>query len=70
MRPSEDSDLLTPDQRLSEVARILATGVLRLQSRAALPDNASEVPAQKNVEDSAPSCLELSAETVLSVHNG
>ena len=70
MRPFEDPDLLTPDQRLSEVAGILATGILRLHSRAALTDGESEDPAPKSVEDSASSCLELSAETVLSVHNG
>jgi len=39
MRPFEVPDLLTPDQRLSEVAGILTTGILRLQSRAALPDS-------------------------------
>lgn len=36
MRPFDDS-LLTPDERRSEVASILAAGVLRLSARAALP---------------------------------
>lgn len=39
MRP--DPDLLMPDQRLSPVASILATGVLRFQFPAALPDSDS-----------------------------
>lgn len=46
MRPSDDS-LLTPDERRSEVASILAAGVLRLSARAALPGDAPELPAPK-----------------------
>ena len=34
MRPFDDPSSLTPDERLSEVARILAAGVLRLHARA------------------------------------
>ncbi len=64
MRP--DPDPLTSDQRLSEVATILATGILRLQSRAALPAS----HAQKNLPESPSQRLELPDETVLSVHNG
>jgi hypothetical protein len=36
MRPVDDPSFLTPDERLSEVASILAAGVLRLHARAAL----------------------------------
>jgi hypothetical protein len=69
MRPFDDSSL-TPDERRSEVARLLAAGVLRLHAwkqRAADPacDSASENPSE-----SASSYLEVPAETVLSVHNG
>jgi hypothetical protein len=40
MRPIDDSSSsLTPDERFSEVAGILAAGVLRLHARAALPNN-------------------------------
>lgn len=69
MRPIDDS-LLTPDERRSEVANILAAGVLRLCART-LP--ATEVPSQSDPEiptDFAFSCLEVPEETVLSVHNG
>jgi hypothetical protein len=69
MRPFDDS-LLTPDERRSEVAGILAAGVLRLSARAALPGDARELPAPKNPAESASSCLEVPGETVLSVHNG
>jgi hypothetical protein len=61
-----DATRLSPDERLSEVAAILAAGVLRLRQRAALP-------AEKDVENPAkqsPDGLELSAETRLSVRVG
>jgi hypothetical protein len=32
-----DPDLLTPEQRLAEIAAILAAGVLRLRHRSAIP---------------------------------
>jgi hypothetical protein len=69
MRPIDDS-LLTPDERRSEVASILAAGVLRLCARM-LP--ATEVPSNstaKNLAGSASSCLEVPDKTVLTVHNG
>ena len=47
------------DDRLQDVAAILATGLIRLAQRAALPpENPTEFP------------LEVSDETVLSVHTG
>jgi hypothetical protein len=52
----------SPDARLREVAAILATAILRLRGRAALPN---KVPS-----DSAPTGLEVSPETRLSVHRG
>jgi hypothetical protein len=69
MRPIDDS-LLKPDERRAEVASILAAGVLRLCARtlptADVPSHsAPQIPAE-----SASSCLEVPAETVLSVHNG
>ena len=67
MRPIDDPSFLTPDERLSEVAGILAAGVLRLHARAALPgDN----PGLEKSPDSGPAGLEVSGETVLSVHSG
>lgn len=53
--------------RLSEVARILATGILRLRARAAL---ASPDPDLNNSEKSSPDGLEVLGQTVLSEHVG
>lgn len=69
MRPIDDS-LVTPDERLSEVASILAAGVLRLCARTLPASDAPKHSAPKNPEESASSCLEVLDETVLSVHNG
>lgn len=60
-----DSMYLQPDERLREVAAILASGVLRLRRLADLRGQATD-----SRENSAPSCLEVSGETVLSVHTG
>ena len=65
MRSLDDPSFLTPGERLSEVAGILAAGVLRLHARAALPgDNSGP---EKSL-DSSPAGLEVSGETVLSVY--
>ena len=61
-----DTTPLSPEERLREVAAMLATGVLRLRQRAALP-------ADKNLEISEkmqPEGLELSGKTRLSVRVG
>lgn len=60
-----DAALLTPDERLREAASILAAGVLRLHKRSALPDDSQENPARLSAAG-----LEVSDETVLSVHTG
>ena len=66
MPPCADTARLAPDERHSEVASILAVGLLRLRQRAALPtDN-----AQKDSPELSGAGLELSAETVLTVHTG
>ena len=70
MRPFEDHSSLTPDQRRAAVPNILAAGTLRLQTRAALSDETRELPSPENPEDSANTSLEVSGQTVLSVHNG
>ena len=67
MRPMDDPSFLTPDERLSEVASILAAAVLRLRVRAALP---GDEPGPENPPDSWPTCLEVPVNTVLSVHTG
>jgi len=56
--------LFAPARR-SEIAAILAAGIVRMKSRAAFPDS-------ENADDSAEfpaACLELSPESVLSVTN-
>jgi hypothetical protein len=69
MRLCDDSSL-TPEQRFSEVATILAAGVLRLAARRTLADEpASHPPAENPAESSFPG-LEVPGESVLSVHNG
>jgi len=61
-----DAAILSPDERLREVASILAAGVLRLRQRAALPtDN-----ARKKLAELPAAGLEVPDETVLSVHTG
>jgi hypothetical protein len=64
-----DADL-TAEKRCREVAGILAPGVLRLRSRAALLGVLRPDPGPENLPDSVPNCLEVSSETVLSVHTG
>ena len=54
------------DECVSEIARILATGVCRMQSRATI---LVDTPDDKTLRDSPPNCLELSDATGLSVHN-
>ena len=70
MRSIDDPALLTPDQRLAEVASILAAGVLRLHTRAAIPDTPEQLLAPGNLGKSDSPGLEVPGETVLSVHNG
>ena len=68
MRPL-DPALLTPDEQLRELARILAAGLLRLRRRppspAAAPPPTPKIPP-KSVSDG----LELPGEMRLSVHTG
>lgn len=67
---SIDNSPLTPDERRAEVARILAAGVLRLQARALPEAESANRSAPETPSESASSCLEVPAETVLSVHDG
>jgi hypothetical protein len=63
---SREPAALTPDQRLREVAALLARGLLRLRDRRLLPDPSTP----EYLPESVSNCLELSGETVLSVHTG
>ncbi len=69
MRP-HDLALVSPDERIRELARILALGVLRLRARAALPTDPAPHPAPENLPKSSTDYLAVGAETRLSVHVG
>jgi hypothetical protein len=66
MRSTDDPSSLAPDARRSEVASILAAGILRLHAHMAIP---GDVPPEIS-PNSATACLEVPAETVLSVIHG
>jgi hypothetical protein len=67
MRPFDDPAIMTPDERLSEVAGVFAVGILRSHARAA---PSCDHPASEKSPNPAPPDLELSDETVLSVRCG
>ena len=66
MSDRADSTHLSPDERLRDVAAILATGVLRLCQRAVLSTGKTE----ENPAKRPPNGLELSEKTRLSVRVG
>jgi hypothetical protein len=68
-RDEDEARTLTEDQRLREIARILAGGILRLRARVALPP-AVQLPASQILPESGSNCLEVPPETVLSVPHG
>lgn len=65
MSSSDPSSCLSAPARRSEIAAILAAGIVRMKSRLAIPD--SEIVADR--ADLLTACLELSPESVLSVTN-
>ena len=72
MREELDPILLTPEERRRRIAAILATGLLRLHARSALPPGpAVDDPSPPQIlSESRPNSLELSPKTRLSVHAG
>ncbi len=61
---------MPPDERLREVAGILAAGIVRLRVRAALPGaNGDGVGREKTLENK-PNWLEVPTEVRLTVHRG
>jgi hypothetical protein len=66
MRLNDDPASMNSDERIREVARIFADGVLRLHARTALTSN----PNFNNLPKSSPDGLEDCVETGLSVHLG
>ncbi len=67
MRPLVDPSDLSAEQRLNELAGIFASGLMRLRKRQLLVGEPAEMPRKTSAESTAER-LELSAETVLSVH--
>lgn len=53
--PVEPADM-EPEDRLDEIASICARGILRLHGRVR-----ADIPPPRNLEESSPTCLELSA---------
>jgi hypothetical protein len=70
MRLCDDPLSLTPEERLREVARLLAAGVLRLRAHPARAAGLAEHPGPENTAKTERDCLEVPGETVLSVQNG
>ena len=68
MRHCEDPTELSPEQRRRELAGILAQGVLRLRQRRRQTGEAAAPPT--TAPNSSAGRLEVSGETVLSVHTG
>lgn len=69
MRPFDVPTELSPEQRRRELVGILAIGVLRHRQRRLLAGEVA-APTPKTVRESAAERLEVSDETVLSVHTG
>ena len=68
MRRCDDPAELSPEDRRRELARILAQGVLRLRQRRRLIGEVGAPPT--TAQESSAGRLEVSGETVLSVHTG
>jgi hypothetical protein len=66
----KDPVLTIAQERLQDVAHILAAGIFRLRARAALSPPESTAPPTQNCTDSSSNCLELPAIPRLSVTHG
>jgi hypothetical protein len=66
MRPDPDPLSLSPEQRLRELARILACGLLRLHQRRISPPTSDP----RNCEETGQNSLEVGPNPRLSVHTG
>jgi hypothetical protein len=60
----------TPRDRLTEAAAILATAIVRLRVRAALPRRDAAVAVSEKQIESVSNCLDVAQGTVLSVPHG
>jgi hypothetical protein len=59
---------LTPDERLRDVAAVLARGLRRLRDRGMLAADLPPLSVEKDSAESSRNGLEVPAGTVLSVH--
>jgi len=70
MSPTGNTDLMSPEERRLEIARLLAIGLLRFRRRPAPnADLVTSAPGDFSPETSEAG-LEVPSKTVLSVHTG
>ncbi len=69
MPSSLDSTSLSPDERFRELARLLATGVLRLARPVIAPETAPD-PAAKTLPESSANHLAVLPTKSVTVHAG
>jgi hypothetical protein len=65
---THDPASMSPDERFRELGRILAVGLLRSHAYPPLAADPGKHPNSKNLPKTGRDCLEVPAETVLSVH--
>jgi hypothetical protein len=70
MRPDLDPAQLSPAERRTEVAALLAAALTRLHNRAALPADVPPPNSPRNLRDLVQNPLELGPKTRLSVTTG
>ena len=70
MRPELDPSALTPEERLDELASILAAAILRLRDRGALAVQPPPHPVTENLPLASPEPLEVPADPSVTVHAG
>jgi hypothetical protein len=66
----DDATGMSPDARCTAIAKVLAAGVVRLQSYAAFAVAPASANHSGNPDKSARDGLEVSGETRLNVHTG
>jgi hypothetical protein len=70
MRFHDDPASMTADERFRELARILAASLLRRRACPSRAPDSGTHPNPKNLPQTVQDCLEVPAQTVLSVHTG
>jgi len=70
MRPDHDPSQLTPDERMHELAAILAAGLVRLRDRAALATQSPPESAGENLAEPSPEALEFHPQTSVTGQGG